>query len=187
MASFEAWERSRSGRAFGSYLDAMDTLCLRTVSMEWNVPEKYGPHGVLFFFLIQKKPAIAPNSETSLFSAGVLKKCALIALHTMEEMEMDVKSPSWEKNGKWAAQRVQSGRVKAKLGRKTKVCLSSGSCEGNVRNDALNVIGLHGPGDKISLFLQDWELVKALRIATWPWTCLCQEMHEAWKGDVATR
>ena len=30
--------------------------------MEWNVPEKYGPHGVLLFFLIQKKP-IVPNSE----------------------------------------------------------------------------------------------------------------------------
>ena len=29
----------------------------------WNVLEKYGPHGVLFFFLIQKKPAIVPNSE----------------------------------------------------------------------------------------------------------------------------
>ena len=44
-------------------LDAMDTVCLRTVSMEWNWPEKYGPHGVLLFFLIQKKPAIVPNSE----------------------------------------------------------------------------------------------------------------------------
>ena len=39
-------------------------LCVRTASMEWNVSEKYGPHGVLLFFLIQKKPAIAPNSET---------------------------------------------------------------------------------------------------------------------------
>ena len=36
---------------------------------------------------------------------------------------MDFKSPSWEKSGKWADQRVQNGRVKAKLGRKTKVCL----------------------------------------------------------------
>ena len=45
------------------YLDAIDTVCLRTVSMEWNVPEKYEPHGVLFTFLIRKKPAIVPNSE----------------------------------------------------------------------------------------------------------------------------
>ena len=36
---------------------------LRTMSMEWNFQEKYGPHGVLLFFLVQKKPAIVPNSE----------------------------------------------------------------------------------------------------------------------------
>ena len=29
----------------------------------WNGPEKCGPHGVLLFFLIQKKLAIVPNSE----------------------------------------------------------------------------------------------------------------------------
>ena len=45
------------------YLDAMDTVCLRAMSIEWNVPEKHGPHGVLLFCLIQKKPAIVPNSE----------------------------------------------------------------------------------------------------------------------------
>ena len=45
---------------------------------------------------------------------------------------------------------VQCGRVETKLGRKTKY----GSREGNVGNDALHVIGLHGPGDKISLFLE---------------------------------
>ena len=38
-------------------------MCVRTVSMEWNVPEKCGPHSELLFFLIQKKPAIVPNSE----------------------------------------------------------------------------------------------------------------------------
>ena len=37
---------------------------------------------------------------------------------------------------------------------------SSVSREGNVCNDALRVVGLHGPGDKISLFLKDWELAK---------------------------
>ena len=46
-----------------SNLDAIYTVCLRTVSMEWNRPEKYGPHGALLFFLIHKKPAIVPNSE----------------------------------------------------------------------------------------------------------------------------
>ena len=35
---------------------------------------------------------------------------------------------------------------------------SGGSCEGNVGNDALFVIGLQGSGDTIGLFLQDWEV-----------------------------
>ena len=37
--------------------------------MEWTVPGKYGPYGQIFFFLIEKEPAIAPNSET--FSRSV--------------------------------------------------------------------------------------------------------------------
>ena len=30
------------------FLDPMDSVCLRTASMEWNVPGKYRPHGELF-------------------------------------------------------------------------------------------------------------------------------------------
>ena len=78
----------------------MDSVCLRTPSVQWNVPGKYGPHGELLFFLIYKERAIAPNSETFspfinpdirtvLFSADVLKKCALIALHVMAEEGRD--------------------------------------------------------------------------------------------------
>ena len=37
---------------------------------------------------------------------------------------------------------------------------SNGSPEGNVGNGALHVIGLCGPGDKVSLFLRDWELAR---------------------------
>ena len=76
----------------------------------------------------------------------------------------------WEMNGKWAAQKGPNVG-EAKLGRKTKNVSSSGSREGNVGNDALHVVGLHGPGDKISLFLQDWELAKG---GTKP------GMYEAW-------
>ena len=71
-------------------------LCYRTASRKWNVPGKYVPHGELFFFLIQKEPATEQVGETfspffnadictSLFSAGVLKKCALLALHIIAE------------------------------------------------------------------------------------------------------
>ena len=93
-------------------LDPMDSL--RTTSREWNVPGKCGPHGhgELFFFLIQKEPAIAPNTETfspftnpdmrnRLFSADVLKKCALLALQMIDGDGFQV--PELRKNGKWAA------------------------------------------------------------------------------------
>ena len=45
------------------FLNAWDSVRLRTASTHWNVPGKYGPHGELLFFLIQKKPAMVPNSE----------------------------------------------------------------------------------------------------------------------------
>ena len=37
---------------------------------------------------------------------------------------------------------------------------SSDSREDNVCNDALHVIGLYGPDDKVSLFLKDWQLAR---------------------------
>ena len=56
------------------------------------------PHGELFFFLIQKElateqvgetfsPIFNADIRTFLFSADVLKKCALIALHIIAEEE----------------------------------------------------------------------------------------------------
>ena len=85
-------------------------------------------------------------------------------------------SCSWS-GGKWAAQRVQCGRVKAKLGRKVSllVALEKAMC-----NDALHVIGLHGPGGKISLFLKDWELAKVAFSCHMALDMMCQEVHEAW-------
>ena len=57
---------------------------------------------------------------------------------------------------------------------------SNGSREGNVGNDALHVIGLYGPGDKISLFHKDWELAKVALSGHMALHMLCQEMHEVW-------
>ena len=45
-------------------------------------------------------------------------------------------------------------------------------------NDALHVIGLSGPGDKISLFLKDWELAKVALSCHMALAMLCQEVHE---------
>ena len=58
--------------------------------------------------------------------------------------------------------------------------VSSTSRESNMCNDALHVVGLHGPGDKISLFLKDWELAKVALSCHMALDMLCQEMHEAW-------
>ena len=73
---------------------------------------------------------------------------------------MDVALLVWGTNGKWAAQRVQCGESEGEARSEDESVFSSGSREGNVCNDALHVIGMHGLGDKISLFLQDWELAK---------------------------
>ena len=128
------------------------------------MPGKYGPHGELFLFLIQREPATERVGETSspsfdadirtsLFSVNVLKKCALLVLHIIAEGGEDgdgfqvpgqgnewkmgcPKCPMWESEGEaWSEDEGAS---------------SSASREGNVGNDALHVVGLHGRGDKIS-------------------------------------
>ena len=57
---------------------------------------------------------------------------------------------------------------------------SSLSREDNVCNGVLHVIGLYGPGDKVSLFLDDWELAKVALSCHIALDMLCKEMHEAW-------
>ena len=92
LASSKVCGKSRSGRAFLPYLDPLDSVCLRTESAEWHAAGKCGPHGELSFFLIQKELATEPVGETfspffnadirtPLFSADVLEKCAVLALH----------------------------------------------------------------------------------------------------------
>ena len=46
--------------------------------------------------------------------------------------------------------------------------------------DALHVIGLYGPGDKVSLYLEDWEFARVVLSCHIALDMLCQEMHEAW-------
>ena len=72
------------------YWDPINKMYLRTASMEWNVPGKYGPHGELVFFLIQKEPATEPVGETfsPFFSAGIRTPSPLrvpLALHILAE------------------------------------------------------------------------------------------------------
>ena len=128
---------------------------LRTVSTQWNVPGKYGPCGELFFFLLKKEPRVF--SELVRFgpsiSAEKVKACALIGLHIMAEEN------SW---------RSDSGSSVS----------SSSWDENNAGNDALFVIGPHGPGDTTALFLQDWEVAMLALSCHTALDMLCQELHE---------
>ena len=87
-------------------------------------------------------------------------------------------SPIWESAGEaWSEDESKS---------------SSDSPEDNVCNEALHIIGLHGSGDKVSLFLKDWEFAGVVVSCYMALDMLCQEMHEGcgerkqkWKGGVA--
>ena len=52
------------------------------------------------------------------------------------------------------------------------------SSENNVGNGALFVIGLHGSGDAIAHFLQDWEVAKVALSCHMALDMLCQEFYE---------
>ena len=84
-----------------------------------------------------------------------------------DEWEMGCpKSPMWESGDEaWSDDESAS---------------SNGSRDGNVGNVALHVIGLYGPGDKISLFSEDWDLAKVALNCHMALDMLCQEMHVAW-------
>ena len=135
------------GRLGPTWIQWVVCVCLRTASMEWNAPGKHGPHGDFFFFLVDKEPATKPDGETfspfidvdtgtSFFSADVLKKCALIALHSIaeerrngegchvpglgDEWEMGCpKSPMWESgdeawSDQWLSRRQRAQRCVAR-------------------------------------------------------------------------
>ena len=52
--------------------------------------------------------------------------------------------------------------------------------EHTVDSLALDVLGQHWPGEKVSLFLEDWKLARVALSCHMALDLLCQEMHEAW-------
>ena len=65
-------------------LDPWDSVRVRTASTHWNVPWKNGPHGELFFFLINKELVVASDDVScnpSVSAEKTLKACALIGPH----------------------------------------------------------------------------------------------------------
>ena len=122
------------------------------LATQWNLPERYGSCGELFFFLLKKEPRVLSEK---------VKACALIGWHMMAEEN---------------ARRSDSS---------CSMSSSGGSCEGNVGNDAQHIIGQHGSGDTMSLFLQDWEVAKvALSLPHSPGHAVPGNCMKS-KGDVA--
>ena len=101
--------------------------------------------------LLKKEPRVLRFGPS--IPIETAKACALIGLH------MTAEENAW---------RSDSGSSAS----------SSSSCEDNVGNDALYVVGLHGSGDTIALFLQDWEVAKVALSCHIALDMLCQEMHE---------
>ena len=66
-------------------LDPWDGVRPRTASTHWNLSGKYGPHGELFFFLINKEQVVASSEvlPNPCVSAETLLACALTGLHLL--------------------------------------------------------------------------------------------------------
>ena len=130
------------------HLGPMDGVCLRTASVGWNVPGKYGPHGGLFFFLIQKEPASMPGKETVclVFNVDIRTSSLLMSSRSVCLLPC-ASSRKKEEAGKmgvmliqgmyvsWVFQRFQREKVRAKPGQKTSMS-SSDSRKQSVQRSA---------------------------------------------------
>ena len=131
-------------------------------------------------------PFLNADIRTPFFSADVLKRCALIALHLIAEEgrggEDGCHALDLGDEWKLDCPKSQMCESEGDAWPEDESVSSSDSRENHVCNDALHVIGIYGPGDKISLslFLKDWELAKVALSCRMALDMLCQEMHEAW-------
>ena len=143
---------------FCPYLDPWDSVRLRTASTHWKVPEKYGPHGELFFFLIKKEQVVASNEvlPNLCVSAETLDACALIGLHLMAaDYEVGLNGSQYLDFGDmWRYGYPNSLDWGGIVGSWTENegTSSSEQCEHNVGSLALTVMGHNESGEKISFF-----------------------------------
>ena len=171
------WEKPIWGGVW-PHLDPTDSVFLRTASMEWNVPGKCGPHGELFFLPDSQGrcrtviPSVPSSMLTSAPPSSLLmsSRSALLGTHLMAEEGREDDGchvlglgDEWKMGCPKSPMRESEGEARSE----DESVSSTGSREGNVCNDALHVIGLYGPGDKIFLFLQDWGLGHAVPGNEW--------------------
>ena len=108
------------------FLDASDSVRLRTTATQWNVPGRYGPHGELFFFLLKKEPMLLRE---------VVRLDGELLLLLVQ------KEPACEPDSEAFNSFVGDDFLILE-----KKCGSKDDQADNVSNEASYVIGLHGSG-----------------------------------------
>ena len=135
------------------YLDPWDSVfthsirgveCAREVWTAWQKLQATMPGSETF------SPFITADIRTPFFSADVLQKCALIALHLVAEEgrggEDGCHAPDLRDERKCGCPKSPMWESEGGAGHEDKSVSSSDSRGDNVCNDALHVIGLDGPG-----------------------------------------
>ena len=130
-------------------LDVWDSVRPHTTSTQRNVTRRCGPHGELFFFFLEKESVV--RRELIRLGPSIRPRGELLYI-------LMQKKPAFVPD---------SEAFNSFIGDGFRVPELKGECEAsedeqadNVSDEALYVIGLHGSGDKISRYLQDWEVAK---------------------------
>ena len=154
------------------FLDAWDSVRLRTTSTQWNVPGRYGPHGELFFFLLEKEPMVL--REQSRLGLSIWPHGELLLL-------LMQKKPTFVPDSAAFNSYTGDGFLVPELKDESEASKdeqADNSSENIVGNGALFVIGLHRSGDAIAHFLQHWEVAKVALSRQKALDMLCQELHD---------
>ena len=154
------------------FLDAWDSVPLRTTSTQWNVPGRDGPYGELFFFLLEKEPMV-PRELSRL--GPIIRPHGELLLLLMQTKPTSVPDSKAFNSHIGDAFLVPQLRDESEASKDEQADSSS---ENNVGNGALFVIGLHRVGGAIALFLQKWEVAKVALTCHIALDMLCQELHE---------
>ena len=119
------------------FLDARDSVRLRTASTQWNVPGRYGPYGELFFFLLEKEPMVL--RELSRLKPSIRPHGELLLL-------LMQKKPAFVPDNEAFNSYIGDGFLVPELkdgSEASKHEQADSSSENNVGNGALFLIGLH--------------------------------------------
>ena len=118
------------------------------------MPGRYGPHGELFFFLLEKEPMVLREPRwlwPSIWPHGELL------------LDLKKRKPASVPGSEAFNSFIGDGFLVPELKGESEASedeQKDSSSENNEGNGAFFVIGLHRSGDAIALFVQDWEVAK---------------------------